>query len=730
MAEKTVSIYDRLFEAAEAGNYNLSLITKALECATQAHRGQYRRSGEPYVMHPLNVALILIELGMDSQSVAAALLHDVVEDTALTTNDIKKQFGKEIALLVEGVTKLGKVPNYSREEQQAENIRKMLFAMAEDVRVIIIKLADRLHNMRTIEFHKEQKRRDIALETIEVYAPIAHRLGIRTIKEELEDLAMYQLDPVAYDDIERELATRAQGREELLAVLQHKIKTRLKNILPNLHIEGRIKSIYGIYRKMYIQQKTIDEIYDVYAMRIIVDTVNDCYNVLGVIHDMFRPIPGRFKDYISTPKQNRYQSLHTTVFDQDGVAFEVQIRTWEMHETAEYGIAAHWKYKANLKKTDQKMEDSLSWIRQLLDSQKEVEDVGEIVRNIKTDLTFDETFAVTPRGDIINLPAGSTVIDFAYAIHSAIGNRMTGAKVNGRIVPIDYKIKTGEVVEIITGGQGKGPARDWLNIVKTSEARTKIRTWFKKERRDENIAEGKVVVEKAMKRDLLTIPTEEKRNEFFEMLAKTYHCADVDDFFAMIGYGGLQMSRLMNKVRDEYNKNYRNVEKEAPTPETLIKEDTTSKGAVDGVIIEGVDNCLIKFSKCCGPLPGDDIVGFITRGHGVSIHKRDCPNVPEIISESEEPERWVNARWTNQKGVDYKVTLNITTIDTPTALADVTVTLANMRIGVHAVNARKLKDGNYQILVTVSAEGTSHLKTIISKLDKVSGVISVDRTGA
>ncbi|MBR4282836.1 MAG: bifunctional (p)ppGpp synthetase/guanosine-3',5'-bis(diphosphate) 3'-pyrophosphohydrolase, partial [Clostridia bacterium] len=498
MAEKTVSIYDRLFEAAEAGNHNLSLITRALECATQAHRGQYRRSGEPYVMHPLNVALILIELGMDSQSVAAALLHDVVEDTALTTNDLKKQFGKEIALLVEGVTKLGKVPNYSREEQQAENIRKMLFAMAEDVRVIIIKLADRLHNMRTIEFHKEQKRRDIALETIEVYAPIAHRLGIRTIKEELEDLAMYQLDPVAYDDIERELATRAKGRDELLVVLQHQIKTRLKNILPNIHIEGRIKSIYGIYRKMYIQQKTIDEIYDVYAMRIIVDTVNDCYNVLGVIHDMFRPIPGRFKDYISTPKQNRYQSLHTTVFDKDGVAFEVQIRTWEMHETAEYGIAAHWKYKANLKKTDKKMEDGLTWIRQLLDSQKEVDDVGEIVRNIKTDLTFDETFAVTPRGDIINLPAGATVIDFAYAIHSAIGNRMTGAKVNGRIVPIDYQIKTGEVVEIITGGQGKGPARDWLNIVKTSEARTKIRAWFKKERRAENIAEGKATLEKAM----------------------------------------------------------------------------------------------------------------------------------------------------------------------------------------------------------------------------------------
>lgn len=716
---------DFLKSAEQAGGYNMKLIMKALDFATKNHDGQFRHSGEPYIEHPIHVALILVELGMDTESIVAALLHDVIEDTEVTYDMVKKQFGKDVAVLVDGVTKLGKIPYYSREEQQAENLRKMLLAMSEDVRVIIIKLADRLHNMRTIESLSDQKRRDISKETIEVYAPIAHRLGIRAMKEELEDICLRQLDPIAYADIISALKLHEKERSAFLAEIQRKIEKRLNTVFKNVYIEGRVKSIHGIYRKMYMQSKSFDEIYDVYAVRIIMDTVNDCYNVLGIIHDMFRPIPGRFKDYISTPKQNKYQSLHTTVIDREGIPFEVQIRTWEMHRTAEYGIAAHWKYKVGIKDSNAKMDEQLTWIRQILEAQRESGEAEELVRSIKTDLTLDEVFVVTPKGDVISLPVGATVIDFAYAIHSEVGNRMVGAKVDGRIVPIDYQVNNGEIIEVITTNQeGHGPARDWLGIVKTSEARAKIRSWFKKEKRPENIAEGKAVLEREMRRDFIL--TDEQKEMFFEHFASLYHCNSVEDFFAAVGYGGILLSRLLPRMREEYHKNYK------PAAEINVRQIIESnnrkpKKAPEGVIVEGVDNCLIKFAHCCGPLPGDDIIGFITRGHGVSIHKRDCTNVPKDISSSEEPDRWIRAYWTGSGGEYFKATLFILAINRSSLLADVTTTLVNMRVALHNVNARELKDGNCEIILTVSTEGTEHLNNIIAKLSKIDNVIEVDR---
>ena len=626
-------------------------IEKAYQIANSAHEGQKRLSGEPYIMHPLSVAIILASLGMDQASVIAALLHDTVEDTTLTRDEVKKQFGETIADLVDGVTKIGKVPLQTREEQQAENIRKMLIAMSRDIRVIIIKLADRLHNMRTLMFKPEQRRREIARETSEIYAPIAHRLGIRAIKEELEDLSISYLDPVAYHEIETSLENQSRSRNEFLSDIKERIGTRMETVVSGAHVSGRIKSVHGIYRKMYMQNKNFDQIYDIYAVRIIVDTVIDCYNCLGVIHDMFKPIPGRFKDYISTPKPNMYQSLHTTVLGKEGIPFEVQIRTWEMHHTAEYGIAAHWKYKLGINGTA-KFEERLTWIRQLLESQSDTEDVEDIVSTIKSDLVPEEVFVFTPKGDVFSLPMGSTVIDFAYAIHSAVGNKMIGAKVDGRIVPLDYNVKTGEIVEIMTSSQqGKGPSRDWLNIVKTSQARSKIRQWFKKERREENIAEGKSQVEREFKRNFIRL-NEAEFNEFIENMAERQHCKNTDDFYAAIGYGGISLMRLMPKIKEDYAKLIK-----ADQPVVTVAPPKKRTKSKEGVIVEGIDNCLVKFSRCCNPLPGDDIIGFITRGHGVSIHTKKCTNVPDDISKSGEPDRWVKAYWDTTIKEEFKCTL-------------------------------------------------------------------------
>ncbi len=698
-------------------------VKKAYELASQAHEGQKRLSGEPYIMHPLNVAIILSKLGMDDASIIAAILHDTVEDTKMTYNDVKATFGETVADLVEGVTKIGKVPLQTKEEQQAENIRKMLLAMSRDIRVIIIKLADRLHNMRTLMFKPEQRRREIALETIEIYAPIAHRLGIRPIKEELEDLSISYLDPVAYHEIEENLEAQSRSRNDYLADIKARIEERIHSLVSGAQVSGRIKSVHGIYRKMYMRNKNFDEIYDIYAVRIIVESVIDCYNCLGVIHDMFKPIPGRFKDYISTPKPNMYQSLHTTVLGKEGIPFEVQIRTWDMHHTAEYGIAAHWKYKLGVNGT-QKFEERLAWIRQLLESQSESENVEDIVSTIKSDLVPEEVFVFTPKGDVFNLPMGATVIDFAYAIHSAVGNKMVGAKVDGRIVPLDYKVKTGEIVEVLTSSaQGKGPSRDWLKIVKTSQARSKIRQWYKKERREENIAEGKNEVEKEFRRNFIRL-SEPEFTEFIEKIAERQHCKTVEDFYAAIGYGGISLMRMMPKIKEDYAK----LTKSDEPVVTVVpaKKRTKSK---EGVVVEGIDNCLIKFSRCCNPLPGDEIIGFITRGHGVSIHTRSCTNVPEDISKAGEPERWITAYWDNNIKEEFKCTLSILCLNRIGLLADVSSLLANMHIMINDISTRNTKDGRANVMVTVSVNGVEHLNALVAKLSKVNGVLNIERSG-
>ena len=700
-------------------------IDKAYKIAEKAHEGQKRFSGQPYIIHPVAVASILVDLFMDYQSIVAALLHDTVEDTVITIQDVTKEFGKEVANIVDGVTKLGKVPfgTKQKEEVQAENIRKMLLAMAEDIRVMIIKLADRLHNMRTLEYMREQKRRDKALETLEIYAPIAHRLGIRTLKEELEDLAISYLDPVAYHEIEESLSKQNESRLEFLESIKKRISERVSDIVPQVRIDGRIKSVHGIYKKMYMQNKNFGEIYDVYAVRIIVDSVIDCYNCLGLIHDMFQPIPNRFKDYISTPKPNMYQSLHTTVIDKEGIPFEVQIRTWDMHYTAEYGIAAHWKYKLG-PGSKAKIDERLTWVRQILDSQKDVDNVEEIVSTIKTDFVPEEVYVFTPKGDVVALPLGATVIDFAYAIHSAVGNKMVGAKVDGRIVPLDYNVKTGEIVEVMTSSaQGKGPGRDWLKIVKTSQARAKIRQWFKKEKRDENIVEGKNEVEKEFRRNFIRL-TDEQYDEFIAKIAERQHCKTVDDFYAAIGYGGISLIRMMPKIKEDYAK-LTKPEDEVITI-TPARKRTKSN---EGVVVEGIDNCLIKFSRCCNPLPGDDIIGFITRGHGVSVHTRNCTNVPKDISKAGEPERWVTAYWDTTVKEDFKCTLSLYCLNRIGMLADISSMLAGMRIMINDLSTRHTKDGRAIIMVTVSVNGVEHLNALVAKLQKVEGVLTIERSG-
>ena len=703
---------------------NVAVVDKAFELANEAHGEQKRKSGEPYIIHPLAVATILLdELGMDMPSIAAALLHDVVEDTEYELSDIKELFGAEIAHLVDGVTKISRIDISSREEQQAETLRKMLIAMSQDIRVIIIKLSDRVHNMRTLQYVPEDRRRMIAKETLEIYAPIAHRLGIRAFKEELEDRAISFLDPIAYHDIEEKLEEQSTQRQEFLEQIKSKISERVQETVKDARVDGRVKSVHGIYRKMFIGGKNFDEIYDIYAVRIIVDTVIDCYNCLGIVHDMYHSIPGRFKDYISTPKPNMYQSLHTTLIGKEAIPFEVQIRTWEMHQNAEYGIAAHWKYKMG--RSDRDVDNRLVWIRQMLESQQESGNAGDIVQDIKSDLAPEEVFVLTPKGSVICLPMGATVIDFAYAIHSAVGNKMTGAKVNGRIVPIDYTVKTGEIVEILTSSQqGKGPSRDWLKIVRTSAARTKIRGWFKKEKRDENIVAGKSEFEKELRKSNIRL-TDENMQKLTEILAEKHRQNSVEDFYAAIGYGGISITKIMPQIRDEVAKFQAS---EQPKP-VEIKFTKPKRSGGEGVVVEGIDNCLVKLSKCCSPIPGDSIIGFITRGHGVSVHKRDCPNVPENIYANPEPERWINVHWEDTAiGDGFNATLVISCIDRLSMLADVSVALANMHVMIHNVNTRVPKDGTNLIYMTIAVNNSDHLKSIIAKLMKINGVLKIERS--
>ena len=718
-------IADKVTKAYSAAD--AAAIERAFEFAFGAHSGQRRKSGEPYIIHPVAVADILIGFGMDAQSVEAALLHDTVDDTPVTEDDIKKNFGASVALLVDGVTKLGKVPLASREEQQAENLRKLLLAMCEDIRVIIIKLADRLHNMRTLKFVPEQKRRDTARETIEIYAPIAHRLGIRPVKEELEDLAISYLDPIAYAEIEKALAEQEPMRKEFLDSIKAKIGARIKEVVSDAVIEGRIKSVHGIYRKMYMQGKSFEEIYDIYAVRIIVDTVSDCYNCLGVIHDMYKPIQGRFKDYISTPKPNMYQSLHTTLIGKEGIPFEVQIRTHEMHRTAEFGVAAHWKYKLGYTDADsnKRIEKGLGWVHDLLESQSESGQPADIVNTLKNDFSSDEVFVFTPKGDVICLPLGATVIDFAYAIHSAVGNKMIGAKVDKRIVPLDYKVQNGEIVEVLTSSQqGKGPSRDWLKIVATNEARTKIRSWFKKERREENIAEGKAEYERELRRNGIAL-TGEKEAEFLRLISEKQKLLTPDDFFAALGYGGIILSKIMPMIKDEYTKFTAVPDQTAPK---LAKQPKTVSS--EGVVVEGVGNCLVKLSRCCNPIPGDDIIGFITRGHGVSVHKRDCSNVPQSIAESAEPERWIKVFWNTVVKNDFNASVLLTCLNAKGIMNEIFGTLNSIHVTVQSINTRDTKDGRTLINLTVNANSVEHLKSVMARLGKINGVLSVDRSGS
>ena len=714
--------YEDLKKAvADTGRpYDIQMLDKAYALADKAHAGQNRRSGEPYICHPLNVALLLVELGMDTESLAAALMHDVVEDTHVRLDEISASFGPDVARLVDGVTKLTKIQFSSVEEQQAENLRKMLLALSQDVRVMIIKLCDRLHNMRTGDAWPEQKRRDKALETMEVYAPIAHRLGISNIKEELEDRSLRYLDPVGYQEIQDLLA--GSGGEAFVTGVASVIEERLaENGMPNAVMKSRVKSVYGVYRKMFIQDRDFEEIYDVYAVRIILDTVAECYNALGVIHDMYHPIPNRFKDYISTPKPNMYQSLHTTVIGHEGIPFEVQIRTKEMDQMAEYGVAAHWKYKAGVQGSD-KLDERLAWVRQLLESQRESDDAGSLLQDIKGDLLPEEVFAFTPKGDVINLPAGATAIDFAYAIHSAVGNRMMGAKVNGRIVPIDHKVATGEIIEVITGPADKGPSRDWLKIVTTSEARNKIRNWFKKERKEENIQQGREALEKEMRRNLVNIP-DDQWDGFMAEIARRQRLNTAEEMYAALGYGGLQLSRLMGKIKDEYAK----MRAAQPRPAVLGDIPLRQHKGTDGVVVEGIDNCLVKFAKCCSPLPGDEIVGFITRGFGVSIHKKDCENAQASMANPENRERWVNAHWEEQVQENYKATLEMVAMDRDGLVGDVAVALGELRVPIYALTARSADNGRASMSATLGISSTEHLNSVVAKLRKVKDMITVTR---
>ena len=709
--------------------YDTEKIFAAYEFAQQAHMGQKRDSGEPYIIHPIAVACNLLELGMDTDTICAGLLHDVAEDTEFSIDDISKKFGPDVAMLVDGVTKLKKIPLLTREEQTAENVRKILLAMSEDIRVMIIKLADRIHNMRTLKYRSQDKQRATALETMNIYAPIAHRLGIRSIKEELEDLSFMYLDPYAYEEIERLIATRKADRQRIIDGIMAKIRARLaQDFDKEFIIEGRVKSNYGIYKKIYRDGKEFDQIFDRYAVRIIVDTVNECYNVLGIIHDMFNPIPNRFKDYISTPKANMYQSLHTTVIGNEGSPFEVQIRTKEMHRTAEYGIAAHWKYKEGINTKYTKDDNRLAWVRQILETQQNTNDVEDIVRSIKSDLATEDLFVFTPKGDMITLPNGANVIDFAYAIHTQVGHKMCGAKVDKKMVSLDHKLKTGEIVEIITN-PNHTPSRSWLKMCATNEARSKIRTWFKRERREENIFEGRRTLEAEFRRNLIRIP-EDELEEFLSADMKKHNCETLDDFFAAIGYGGIQVSKLMQHLKAAYTKQIQ--EKELPEQERILN--TIKEGgdkSKSGVIVDGIPDCEIKFAQCCNPLPGDDIIGFVTRGHGISVHKTDCANYLGQMSNEEQRERWINVKWAEKSGENsyFKVTLDILAVDRIGLLADISVELSNIRIPMHEATARELKNGNASVMVTISVAGVNQLNNVIQRLKKVPSVISVDRTG-
>lgn len=714
--------FEQLIEKVKkyATEEDLNLIKKAYEFAQKYHDGQERSSGEPYIIHPLEVALILADLELDIASIVAGLLHDVVEDTHASLQEIEQEFGSEIASLVDGVTKLGKLEFTSKLEQQAENYRKMLIAMAKDIRVILIKLADRLHNMRTLKYLPPEKQRRKAQETIDIYAPLAHRLGISKIKWELEDLALRYLDPEGYYDLVEKIAKKRVEREEYIKRIISLISEKLKEANIEIgQIDGRPKHFYSIYRKMKQQGKTLEEIYDLFAIRIIVNSVKDCYGVLGIIHTLFKPMPGRFKDYIAMPKPNMYQSLHTTVIGPEGEPFEVQIRTFDMHKTAEYGIAAHWKYKeGRIKSTDE--DEKFAWLRELLEWQKELKDAKEFMESLKINLFSDEVFVFTPKGDVISLPQGSTPIDFAYAIHSEIGNKMAGAKVNGKLVPIDYELKNGDIVEIITSPNVHGPSQDWLKIVKSPQAKSKINAWFKKEKKEENIQKGKDILEKELKK--LNLPMQYAfKEDVLQAVAQRYGYRTPEDMFAALGYGGITVGKIALRIKEEIKKYI----KDDQAKEVQIEKPKPTKiSSNNGILVKGVENVLVRFAKCCNPVPGDKVIGYITRGRGVSIHRLDCPNVEQYLKE---PERIVEAEWNVTKDAKFDAQINVLANDRTGILMDITNLLGENKISVKAIQGRTTRDRIANINLTVEISSTEQLEKIIRKLRKIDSVFDVQR---
>ena len=728
---------DAMFEAlvqkikSTGMDMDIGRISAAYDMARLAHSGQLRKDGSPYVTHCVAAADISVDMGLDEDSIVAALLHDVIEDTQLTHHDIARQFGEPVANIVEGVTKLTRVQYTSKEDEQMENLRKMLMAMSKDIRVILIKIADRLHNMRTMAYQTEEKQRIKSLETMEIYAPIAHRLGMQKAKWELEDLALMYLDPTGYNEIMQTLQERMPTLEAFMSDVEGKMKKRLEEEL-HVTVFSRIKHIYSIYRKMYAQKLDINGIFDLCAFRVIVDTIPDCYNVLGIIHDMFKPVPGRFKDYISTPKPNMYQSVHTTVIGSQGIPFEVQIRTWEMHRTAEYGIAAHWKYKIGDSGVKTGDEEKFAWVRRLLESQQE-SDATDFFHNLKIDMFADEVFVFSPKGDVINLPAGATPIDFAYSIHSAIGNSMVGASVNGRIVTFDHVLQNGDIVEVRTAKNAPGPSRDWLNIAKSGSARTKIKQWFKKERREENIARGREVFEAELKNKGLRMEDITDENILPQLLKKVSY-SSLEEMYAAIGYGGMAATRAVNRIKDEFARQHNAIDKRtvldkvteaAERREQLAKK--TSK-PVHGVLVEGLDNCLIKFSRCCTPVPGDDIIGYITRGQGVSIHRVDCENARRRAERPDEEGRWINVSWADEIRETYMTTLTVISRERGGLVMDIATIMNALNTKVRSINARDTGDKSI-VVITLESKGLDELKTVINRLQGISGVVEVNRNG-
>ena len=696
-------------------NADMALIDKAVEYANAKHKFQKRKDGSPYIIHPLAVAEVVAEIGLDMDAILGALLHDCIEDTDASHEDIEKIFGTTVAELVEGVTKLTRADFSTSEEAQMENLRKMFMAMSKDIRVVLIKIADRLHNMRTMQYQTPAKQIKKCRETMDIYAPLAHRLGMQRIKWELEDLALRYLAPTDYDEIMSYLNAHKEQDEQFMATIQDKITERLTAMGIHNKTYGRIKHVYSIYRKMQNQGKTIDELYDIYAFRCIVDSIPDCYNVLGHVHDLFNLVPGRFKDYISTPKPNMYQSLHTTVIGSQGIPFEVQIRTWEMHETAEYGIAAHWKYKQG---SGAGTEKDFEWVRRLLETQQD-SDAEEFVQSMKIDMFDDEVFVYTPKGRIVSLPNGSTPIDFAYAIHSGVGNSMIGAKVNNRIANIDAKLKNGDIVEILTSKSAKGPSRDWLTICKSNQARTKIKQWFKKEKREENIIHGRTSFESEMKRMGLPL-TVLSDPELEPHLLKKLSFGNWDDMYAAIGYGGLTATKAVGRIRDDITKALKaqTAEKEIHSP-LRMKPDSEAvlrnRHAVNGVIVEDIESCMIKFAKCCTPVPGDAIVGFITKGFGVSVHRADCPNAANR-DDPRQAARWVRVRWATQEEQPFETTLELDCITRDGLLLDVATAMTTARVRVKELVGKDLPGGRSTFTVRFEVKNVAELEHIRKKL--------------